>query len=134
MKKAFILPLIFIICTSSAYAASNFGSTLKNAIKEDMQAVKDAFRKDVENQTTNQWHEKNAGKRAELIKERNEKIREVNADIREKQAQIREVKYNSNSSETVKTIKLRIYERQLESLQNKKERINERYRSQLKLL
>lgn len=133
MKKILSLALFIALTIQTSYAATNFGSTLKNAIKEDVQAVKDAFKRDVENETTNKWSEQNAGKRREIIKERNEKLREVNADIREKQAQIREVKY-SDSSETAKTIKLRIYERQLEGLQNKKERINERYRSKLRLL
>lgn len=49
MKKLSILLIAFLLTLSASYAAG-FGDSLKNAVKSDLNAVKDSVKQDIKNQ------------------------------------------------------------------------------------
>ena len=137
MKRCLGLALALCLSVSSVFAASSFGSAFKNAVKSDINAVKDAAKQDIQAQKAaaqKQKQEQNKAKKNEIEKERKEALAPVEADIKAVDKNIKDVNNDKTMLQTQKTIKLRAYERQLQSLNTRKTNINKIYDAKLKAL
>ena len=129
MKKYLVLMLALSVGIGSSFAAS-FGDSLKNADKSDLNSVKSAVQQDVKNQQQEARKQKAAQNKAKIDsinKERKEKLAPVETEIKAKEAQIKSTKNDKTITETERTIRLNTYQRQLNSLNNKKANINKLY-------
>ena len=134
MKKYLALALMLSIGVGASFAAS-FGDSLKNAIKSDLNSVKSAVQQDVKNQQQEAKKQKAAQNKAKIDsinKERKEKLAPVETEIKAKEAQIKSIKNDKTITETERTIRLNTYQRQLNSLNNKKANINKLYDAKVK--
>lgn len=137
MKKYLGIALALCFTISAASATSDFGTAFKNAIKSDVQAVKEAAKKDVKNQQEASKKERQAQlkeKKQAIIDKRDTQLKPVQEQIKQKEQQIKDTKKDSSLTETQKTIRIRAYQRQLDSLNSKKDSINKLYNAQLKAL
>ena len=122
------------IGVGASFAAS-FGDSLKNAVKSDLNNVKSAVQQDVKNQQQEARKQKAAQNKAKIDsinKERKEKLAPVETEIKAKEAQIKSTKNDKTITETERTIRLNTYQRQLNSLNNKKANINKLYDAKVK--
>ena len=126
MKKYLGLALALCLSVSSVFAASSFGDAFKSAVKSDLNAVKEAVKQDAAAQkeaAQKQKQAQNASKKAQIEKERKEQLKPIET-----------VNNDKTMLQTQKTIKLRAYERQLQSLNTRKTNINKIYDAKLKAL
>lgn len=134
MKKYLVLMLALSVGIGSSFAAS-FGDSLKNAVKSDLNNVKSAVQQDIKNQQQEARKQKAAQNKAKIDsinKERKEKLAPVETEIKAKEAQIKSTKNDKTITETERTIRLNTYQRQLNSLNNKKANINKLYDAKVK--
>ena len=134
MKKYLVLMLALSVGIGSSFAAS-FGDSLKNAVKSDLNNVKSAVQQDIKNQQQEAKKQKQAQNKAKIDsinKERKEKLAPVETEIKAKEAQIKSTKNDKTITETERTIRLNTYQRQLNSLNNKKANINKLYDAKVK--
>ena len=137
MKKYLGLALALCLSVSSVFAASEFGNAFKNAVKSDLNAVKEAAKQDVaakKQAATAQKQAQNKAKKNEIEKKRAEQLKPIEAEIKEKQQLIKQTNNDKTLLQTQKTIRIRTYERQLESLNTRKANINKIYNAQLKAI
>ncbi len=137
MKKYLGLALALCLSLSSVYAASSFGDAFKSAVKSDLNAVKEAAKQDVAAQkeaAQKQKQAQNSAKKAEIEKQRKEQLKPIETEIKEVEKNIKSVNNDKTMLQTQKTIKLRVYERQLQSLNTRKANINKIYDAKLKAL
>ena len=112
MKRILTLSLILALSTGISFGATNYGKSLKNAVKQDIQATKDAVKKDADEKAkANQ--SANEAKKAEKIKQIDEKIDALNKEKKN-------VQNSKTMTETEKTIKTRSLERQIEFYEKQK--------------
>ena len=130
MKKYLGLALALCLSVSSVFAASEFGNAFKNAVKSDLNAVKEAAKQDAAAKKQAQ----NKAKKNEIEKKRAEQLKPIEAEIKEKQQLIKQTNNDKTLLQTQKTIRIRTYERQLESLNTRKANINKIYDAQLKAI
>lgn len=137
MKKYLGLALALCMSVSSVFAATSFGSAFKDAVKSDLNAVKNAAKQDIQAQkeaAQKQRQEQNKAKKSEIEKQRKEALAPVESEIDKVEKNIKEVNSDKTMLQTQKTIKLRAYERQLQSLNTRKDNINKIYDAKLKAL
>ena len=137
MKKYLGLALALCLSVSSVFAASEFGNAFKNAVKSDLNAVKEAAKQDVATQKAaaqKQKQAQNASKKAQIEKERKEQLKPIEAEIKEVENNIKTVNNDKTMLQTQKIIKVRAYERQLQSLNTRKANINKIYDAKIKAL
>lgn len=132
MKNVLAILIALVLSTSFASAATTNNSltNLKNAVKQDVTNAKNAIKKDVDNAKAEQKASKEASnkeKKAALKEKRDAQVSEIDKQISTKKSQIKEVKKSTSMTETEKTIRVRSYERQIETLEAKKAKINEIY-------
>ena len=135
MKKYLILMLALSLGVGGSFAAS-FGDSLKNAVKSDLNNVKSAVQQDIKTQQQEAQKQKakeNKAKIDAINKERNEKLSPIETEIKAKEAQIKSTKNDKTITETERTIRLKTYQRQLDSLNNKKTNINKLYDAKVKV-
>ena len=72
---------------------------------------------------------KRKDKKAALKSKRDAQIAPIDNQIKTKKQQIKDVKKSATMTETEKNIRVRSYERQIEALEAKKERINKTYQT-----
>ena len=116
MKKLLSVSLMTLLLCGSSFAATNFGQSLKNAVKQDIQAtksdVKQAVKKDIDAKTRANAQAA-ANKKAEKIKELDSKINSLNKELAS-------VKNDKNITETQRVLKVRNLERQIKFYQEQK--------------
>lgn len=137
MKKYLGLALALCLSVSSVFAASEFGNAFKNAVKSDLNAVKEAAKQDVaakKNEAAKQKQAQNKAKKAEIEKKRAEQLKPIEAEIKEKQRLIKQTNNDKTLLQTQKTIRIRTYERQLETLNTRKANVNKIYDAQLRAI
>lgn len=137
MKKYLGLALALCLSVSSVFAASEFGNAFKNAVKSDLNAVKEAAKQDVAAQkeaAAKQKQAQNKAKKNEIEKKRAEQLKPIEAEIKEKQQLIKDTNNDKTLLQTQKTIRVRAYQKQLESLNTRKANINKIYDAQLKAI
>ena len=105
MKKLLALIMIFAVTSSASYAAS-FWQELRNSFKKDVNATKQAIKTDINNTKKEQAAEKAARKKASL-KEVNDRLTALNKEMKE-------VKADKNISETERTIKVKLLQKQID--------------------
>ncbi len=109
MKKLLTLIMVLAV-TSSATYASSFWKEVRNSFRQDVKATKQAIRADIEKskieQEKAQAQEKAAKKKASL-KEVNDRKTALNKEMKE-------VKSDKNISETERTIKVKLLQRQID--------------------
>lgn len=109
MKKLITLIMVLAVSSSATYASS-FWKDLRNSFRQDVKATKQAIRADIENakaeQEKAQAQEKAAKKKASL-KEVNDRKTALNKEMKE-------VKSDKNISETERTIKVKLLQRQID--------------------
>ncbi len=105
MKKLLTLIMILAVSSSATYASS-FWKDLKNSFRQDVKATKQAVRADIENAKKEQAAEAAANKKAAL--------KEVNDRKIALYKEMREVKADKNISETERTIKVRLIQKQID--------------------
>ncbi|MCX4275446.1 MAG: hypothetical protein OSJ27_06665 [Candidatus Gastranaerophilales bacterium] len=129
---AMLLALIFTTSIASAATTNSTAVNLKNAIKKDVTTAKEAIKKDLENADKEAKAKKeaqNKDKKAALKSKRDAQIAPIDNQIKTKKQQIKDVKKSATMTETEKNIRVRSYERQIEALEAKKERINKTYQT-----
>ncbi len=139
MKNVLAILLALILTTSvcSAATKTTAGTSLKNAIKQDVEAAKSAIKSDVEKANKEKQAQNKAAnkeKKAKLKEQRDSQISTVDNQINEKKQQLNTVKKSTTMTQTEKTIKTRAYERQIEALEAKKARIDEAYKKSIEAL
>ena len=97
---------MILAVSSSATYASSFWKDLKNSFRQDVKATKQAVRADIENAKKEQAAEAAANKKAAL--------KEVNDRKIALYKEMREVKADKNISETERTIKVRLIQKQID--------------------
>ena len=105
MKKLLTLIMILVLSSSASYAAS-FWSSLKDAFRRDVNTTKQAINTDIENAKKEQAAQTVANKRKSL-KEVNDRKAALNKEMRE-------VKADKTISETERTIKLKLLQKQID--------------------
>ena len=137
MKKYLGLALALCLSVSSVFAASEFGNAFKNAVKSDLNAVKEAAKQDVaakKNEAAKQKQAQNKAKKAEIEKKRAEQLKPIEAEIKEKQQLIKQTNNDKTLLQTQKKIRIRTYKRQLETLNTRKANVNKIYDAQLRAI
>ena len=114
MKKLLALIMILVVTSSTSYAAS-FWQELKNSFKKDVNATKQAIKKDIDNTKKEQAAEKAAQKKTSL-KEVNDKLTALNKEMKE-------VKADKNITETERTIKIKLLQKQIDFYKKQKQDI-----------
>ncbi len=104
MKKLLTLIMILALSSSATYASS-FWKDLKNSFKQDVKATKQAINTDIENSKKEQAAQTAANKRKSL-KEVNDRKAALNKEMRE-------VKADKTISETERTIKVKLLQKQI---------------------
>jgi len=130
--SAILLALIFTTSIASAATTNNTAVNLRNAIKQDVTSVKESIKKDLNNANKEAQAKKeaqNKDRKAALKSKRDAQIAPVDNQIKTKKQQIKDVKKSTTMTETEKNIRIRSYERQIEALEAKKERINKTYQT-----
>ncbi len=109
MKKILTLAMVCALSSSMVFAASNFGASVKNAVKQDIQStktdLKKAVKQDIDNKTqakTNAY----AAKKAEKSKQIDAKITELNKEMKT-------VKNDKTITETERTLKTKALQKQI---------------------
>ena len=116
MKKILALGVVLALSTSMTLAATSFGTSLKNAVKQDIEtmkketkdynaSVKEAAKKDMEAKAA-------ANKKAAETKKA-EKLKEVNAKIAELNKEKASIQNAKDMTYTEKNIKTKLIEKQL---------------------
>ncbi len=109
MKKLLTLIMVLAVSSSATYASS-FWKDLRNSFRQDVKATKQAIRADIEKsmieQEKAQAQEKAAKKKASL-KEVNDRKTALNKEMKE-------VKSDKNISETERTIKVKLLQKQID--------------------
>ncbi len=118
MKKLLTLIMVLVVSSSATYASS-FWKDLRNSFRQDVKATKQAIRADIENakaeQEKAQAQEKAAKKKASL-KEVNDRKTALNKEMKE-------VKSDKNISETERTIKVKLLQKQIDFCNKQKKDI-----------
>ena len=114
MKKLLALIMIFAVTSSASYAAS-FWQELKNSFKKDVNATKQAIKTDINNTKKEQAAERAAQKKASL-KEVNDKLTALNKEMKT-------VKADKNITETERTIKIKLLQKQIDFYKKEKQDI-----------
>ncbi len=134
MKKIFTLLFALSLITNASLAATSYGTSLKNAVKQDFAAAKSdikttakdvktavkkdisdtktAVKKDIENEKKAQASTA-AAKKAEKIKQIDSKLTSLNKEMAS-------VKADKNITETERTLKTRTLQRQIDFYNNQK--------------
>ena len=123
MKKILTLFVAFMMITGVSLAASNFGSAVKSAVKQDItnaksavasdvNTVKNAVKQDIANQKQAQ-ESTAAAKKAEKIKQIDTKLTDLNK-------QMATVKADKNITETERVLKIKTLQRQIDFYNNQK--------------
>ena len=123
MKKILTLLLLISMSTSISLAASSFGSTVKNAVKQDIvntksavksdvNTVKNAVKQDIVNQKQAQTNTA-AAKKEEKIKQIDTKLSDLNKELSS-------VKNDKSITETERTLKTKTLQRQIDFYNNQK--------------
>ena len=131
---AILLALVFTTSIASASTSNSTAVNLKNAIKQDVTNAKQAIKKDLENadkEAKAKRETQNKDKKAALKSKRDAQIAPVDNQIKTKKQQIKDVKKSTTMTETEKNIRIRSYERQIEALEAKKERIDKTYQTSI---
>ena len=105
MKKLLTLIMILAVSSSATYASS-FWKDVRNSFRQDVKATKQAVRADIENSKKEQAAETAAKKKASL-KEVNDRKAALNKEMRE-------VKADKTISETERTIKVKLLQKQID--------------------
>ena len=105
MKKLLALIMILAVSSSATYASS-FWQSIKNAFKQDVRATKQAVRTDIENSKREQAAQAAANKQKSL--------KEVYARKAALNKEMREVKADKTITETERTIKVKLLQKQID--------------------
>ena len=114
MKKLLTLIMVLAVTSSASYGAS-FWSSVRDAFKRDVKETKQAIRADIENSKKEQAAEAAARKKAAL-QEVNDKLTALNKDMRA-------VKADKNITETERTIKIKLLQKQIDFANKQKKEI-----------
>ncbi len=110
MKKVLALATMLALTTSMSFAATTFGNSIKNAVKQDIQNtksdLKEAVKKDMQAKAQAQTSASQA-KKAEKIKQIDSKLSELNKEMAS-------TKKDKNISETERVLKTRQIQRQID--------------------
>jgi hypothetical protein len=123
MKKILITTLALTMISALSYADNSFGTSLKNAVKQDISAtkssvkstvtdIKTAAKQDVENAKQEQATTA-AAKKAEKLKQIDAKLDSLNEELTV-------VKNDKGITETERTLKSRTLQRQIDFYNNQK--------------
>lgn len=114
MKKLLVLFMALVISSSASYASS-FWKSFKNAVKQDARATRQAIKTDINNSKKEQA-EITAARKKESLKEVNNNINSLNKEMVA-------VKNDKNISETERTIKVRLLQKQINFYNKQKKEI-----------
>ena len=133
MKKILSLSILLALTTGASFAASDFGKSLKNAVKSDIQTMKNNAKQtnsDLKNAVKADIEAKKAEAKAQQLANQKEaaakkeaKIKEVEKQISALKKELNEVNSSTTITRTEKTLrtkainkKIEIYNKQLEAL------------------
>ena len=109
MKKLLTLIMVLAVTSSASYASS-FWKDVKNSFRQDIKATKQAVRTDIENAKKEQ--EKTQA--AETAARKKASLKEVNDRLTALNKEMKEVKADKNISETERTIKVKLLQKQID--------------------
>lgn len=118
MKKLLTLIIVLAVSSSATYASS-FWKDVKKSFRQDVKATKQAVRADIENVKKEQEKEKAAQKAANKQKS----LKEVNDRLAVLNKEMKEAKTDKNISETERTIKVKLIQKQIDFANKQKKDI-----------
>lgn len=105
MKKIFLTLMALSLCTSISFAATTYGTNVKNAIKQDIQQTKASVKKDIQT--------KQDANNAQATAKKQEKIKQIDTKLNELNAEMKKVKADKTITETERTLKTTSLQRQI---------------------
>ena len=118
MKKLLTLIMVLAVSSSATYASS-FWKDLRNSFRQDVKATKQAIRADIEKSKI----EQEQAQAAATATRKREALKEVNTNLYNLNKEMRTVKADKNISETERTIKVRILQKQIDFCNKQKKDI-----------
>lgn len=118
MKKLLTLIMVLAVSSSATYASS-FWKDLRNSFRQDVKATKQAIRADIEKSKI----EQEQAQAAATATRKREALKEVNTNLYNLNKEMRTVKADKNISETERTIKVRLLQKQIDFCNNQKKDI-----------
>ncbi len=114
MKKLLVFVMVLAVTSSASYASS-FWSSLRNAFKKDVKATKQAIKTDINNSKKEQA--------AITAARKQESLKEVNNNLATLNKEMAAVKKDKNITETERTIKMRLLQKQIDFCNKQKKEI-----------
>ncbi len=118
MKKLLTLIMVLAVSSSATYASS-FWKDLRKSFRQDVKATKQAIRADVEKSKI----EQEKAQAQEKATRKRDALKEVNTNLYNLNKEMRTVKADKNISETERTIKIRILQKQIDFCNKQKKDI-----------
>jgi len=118
MKKLLTLIMVLAVSSSATYASS-FWKDLRNSFRQDVKATKQAIRADIEKSKI----EQEQAQAAATATRKREALKEVNTNLYNLNKEMRTVKADKNISETERTIKVRLLQKQIDFCNKQKKDI-----------
>ena len=114
MKKLLTLITVLAVTASASYATSFWGS-VRDAFRQDVKETKQAIKADIENSKKEHAAEE-AARKKEALKEVNDKLTTLNKEMKA-------VKTDKNITETERTIKIKLLQKQIDFANKQKKDI-----------
>lgn len=110
MKRILTLAMVLALSGSMTFAATNFGASVKNAVKQDIKNTRTDIKKSVQQDIDNKKQEQTAASTAK----KQEKIKQIDAKLKELNKEMATVKNDKKITETERTLKTRSIQRQID--------------------
>lgn len=117
MKKILTLAVVMAVSCSTCFAATTFGKSIKNAVKQDIKntkkevkstnnAIKKAIKSDIENTEK--------AKTAAATAKKTEKLNQINSKLNELNKEMTTIKNSKEITETERTLRVKALQRQID--------------------
>ena len=118
MKKLLTLIMVLAVSSSATYASS-FWKEVRNSFKQDVQATKQAIKSDIEKSKI----EQEKAQAQEKATRKRDALKEVNTNLYNLNKEMKDVKADKNISETERTIKVKLLQKQIDFCNKQKKDI-----------
>ena len=118
MKKLLTLIMVLAVSSSATYASS-FWKDLRNSFRQDVKATKQAIRADIEKSKI----EQEKAQAQEKATRKRDALKEVNTNLYNLNKEMKDVKADKNISETERTIKVKLLQKQIDFCNKQKKDI-----------
>lgn len=123
MKKTLTLLFVLSLISSTTLAANSYGTSLKNAVKQDFAAVKTDIKtsaKEVKTAVKNDIANERQAQATTAAAKKAEKIKQIDAKLAELNKEMTSVKADKTITETERVLKIKTLQRQIDFYNNQK--------------